>query len=284
MKNKLNLSILLVILLSPPLAAGEAEIINSARISFENSEYFDTITEALRYQYLYPAGTYYPESLVLLGKAYYKGNNYGYAAQMLSKCYNEYPGHPMGEESLFLYGYMRMMRGSPFYALRTFQEYRYVYKKGKYKENAAKNICYSSAFTGNLAGSLHEIKKFRKEFPESRFNNEIDKLEKDIFKEISRPRKSMAVSVAGSIFLPGFGHFYAGETKNGFLSLLTNALLIFMIYDGAVTGNRTQMIFFTVLEVSFYQYSIYSAINNVREFNSRKNFFKGVRLDIGTEF
>ena len=284
MKKKLNLSILFIILISPPLAAGEAEIINSARTSYKNSEYFNAVTEALRYQYLYPGGTYYPESLVLLGKAYYKGNNYGYAAQMLSKCYNEYPGHPMGEESLLLFGYMRMMRGSPFYALRTFQEYRYVYKKGKYKENAAKHICYSSAFTGNLAGSLHEIKKFRKEFPESKYKDEIDKLEKDIFKEISRPRKSMAVSVAGSIFLPGFGHFYAGETKNGFFSLLTNALLIFMIYDGAVTGNRTQMIFFTLLEVSFYQYSIYSAINNVREFNSRKNFFKGVRLNIGTEF
>lgn len=94
----------------------------------------------------------------------------------------------------------------------------------------------------------------------------------------------MVISVAGSILVPGFGHFYTGRYLTGLLSFATNAVLIFLIYDAWRDDNSFRMLVFGAAELAFYQYSVYSAVRNVYEYNSREAFFKSVRLAFPVRF
>ncbi|MCP4134029.1 MAG: outer membrane protein assembly factor BamD [bacterium] len=275
----LNLFLNLMLFLQP-LAAGEKEIIDQAALHYKNGEYYNTITEAKRYQYFYPRGSFYSRSMVLEGKAYFDGDNYGMASHVLMNCYRNHTSEPSGDEALYLLGSMRLMKGPPMYALRTFQEYNYIYMNGKYREEAALNNCYALALSSRLEDAAREIEQYRLKYPGGKYLSDAAKLEKQVLAEMERPRKSVYVSVLGSLFIPGFGHFYTGNYANGFFSLFTNALLIYLIYDGYQKDDKFQMIFFTLVELSFYQYSVYGAISDVHQYNNRAAFSREVRLGI----
>ena len=58
-----------------------------------------------RYQALYPSGRYYGQSLLLMGKAYFRGGSYSEAMETLKECSNGFPRSREGEEALYLMGY-----------------------------------------------------------------------------------------------------------------------------------------------------------------------------------
>ena len=62
------------------------------------------------------------------------------------------------------------------------------------------------------------------------------------------------------------------------------AFFAFLIYNGYRNDDLFQMIFFSVVEATFYQYSIMSAIRNVYEYNKQDNFFKRIKLSLSTTF
>ncbi len=282
--NKIIIFIAIFFLSIVPLRAEERDLIKFAELSYGKTEYYSTITSLMRYQYLYPHGKYYAESMLLMGKAYYRGDNFGRAAEVLTSAYGRFPDEEAGEESLYILGRMRLMSASPFYALRSFQEYLHVYEEGRYREDAIFNSCYSYALSPAISLAQRKINEYRKAYPRGKYLEEIDQLEKSIRYEINRPKKSVGVAVAGSLIFPGFGHFYTGNYSTGFLSLFTNALLIFLIYDGYRDERKAQMLVAGLAELSFYQYSIYEGARNVNRYNSREEFYRHVRLSIGTKF
>ena len=277
-------AVLIVMSALSEVRAGEGELMGLAREFYSRNEYYHAITEIMRYQHLYPKGTYLPESMLLLGKSYYRGDNYGLALQALSTCYGSYRNLPPGEEALYIMGSMRLLGGSPFYAIKTFQEYRYVYRDGKYGEDAAFRTVYAYALAADLNLAMEEVARYRAQYPRGRFVAQAAGLEREIDEEMNRPTKSVLLSALGSLVLPGFGHFYTGNYRTGTLSLLSNALLIFLAWDGYRDGNRSQMVFFGAMEFIFYQYSLAGGINSVHEYNSRENFYRKVRLGITVDF
>ena len=105
---------------------------------------------------------------------------------------------------------MRLIRGSPFFAYRTYQEYQFLYKQGRFTEDVARDKCFAMALMGNLAEAKVDIAKYRDSFKNAKYLESVNKLESLIDRERKRPHKSMWVSLIGSIFIPGFGHFYTG--------------------------------------------------------------------------
>jgi tetratricopeptide (TPR) repeat protein len=282
--NKKIPCIALFFLIAVPAGSEERDLLKLAKLSYSKTEYYSTVTSLMRYQYLYPRGRHYAESMLLMGKAYYRGDNFRRAAEILTAAYRNFPDEEAGEESLYILGRMRLISASPFFALRSFQEYLHVYEKGKFREDAVFNSCYSYALSPAVSIARRKIDEYRKAYPDGKYLEEADLMEKRIQYELSRPKKSVGVSVAGSIFLPGFGHFYTGNYSTGFLSLFTNALLIYLVYDGYRDERRAQMLVFGLAELSFYQYSIYEGVKSVNRYNSREEFYRQVRLSIGTEF
>ena len=137
--------ILLGFLNSSSLIAGETELNSLIKLYHKNKNYYNVITESKRYKLLYPKEKGISEILSIMGEAYYRGGNYNLAVGTFSYCYNRYPLSIGGERSSYLLGVARLERGSPFFAIRNFNEYRYIYKNGKYLEDIAYKISYSSA-------------------------------------------------------------------------------------------------------------------------------------------
>lgn len=265
-------------------AASEEKIMNLIRYHIENMEYYNAITETMRYQYMFPEGKYYPESLVLQGKAYYHGGNNLMAVKSLETCFSLYKDTPEGDRSLFYTGYIRLTSGSPYYSYRTFQQYLYLYPKGIFTEEARVDICHSLALMHDLEDSKEKISLYRKEFPDGKYLQDIKHLETLILREEERPRKSMWISVLGSVFVPGFGHFYTERYDVGFFTFFTNAALIFLFYDGYRDNDKLRMAIFGIAELSFYQHSLFSAVNNVYRYNSSEEFYRDVQLGISKRF
>ena len=282
--KKILLSIFFLLLLNNVLLASEEDLIKLSQSFYSKGEYYSAISELKRYQFIYPNGKFFPKSMLLLGKSYFKGNNYGNAINTLSACYIDFSKKSEGEEALFLMGAMRLYQGSPLFAYRTFMEYRQLYGKGRFFEKTDLYLCYTSVFLSNLVEAKDKIDNFKKEYPGGEYLHKANELESIIMDEINRPRKKLWVSVLGSIFMPGFGHFYTGKYKEGIFTLFTNALFALLIYNGYRNNDLFQMIFFSVIEVTFYQYSIMSAIRNVYEYNKQDNFFKRIKLSLSTTF
>lgn len=284
MINLLKIIILFFMLFQSNIYSSEKDLMDLGKKFFNNGEYYDTITEMKRYQYLFPTGRYFPNSQLLMGRAYMKGNNYELATNALAECHNKYPSLPQGEKALFLVAYYRLLFGSPYYSLRTFQEYKFIYKKGNYIEDADMNICFAITLMNNLDLAKAEIKKYKSAYPNGKYLITADKLEQDIDEELIRPKKNVLLAGIGSAVLPGFGHFYSENYKLGILSLFSNAILIALICNAYNKGNMYQLVFFSIMELSFYQYSLFGGINSAYEYNNSAKFLKRMKLGLSHNF
>ncbi len=272
-------------LLSPEIvSATGAELLSLARSHIDRREYYSAITECMRYQYCYPDGGLFPRSLHLMGEAYYRGGNYYEGIAAMAKCHERFRNTEEGEWSLLSIGYMRFMMGSPLFAQRTYQEYDYLYPKGRFAEEVSIDTCYTLALQYDLETSRTELKRHGERYPDGRYLAQVQALQRLIDEQVNRPEKSLALAITGSLVLPGFGHFYTGKYATGFLTLITNAALIYLTYDGFRDDNDFRMIFFGLTGLTFYQYSLYSAVRNVYEYNSREGFYRNVRLSARTHF
>jgi len=282
MRTKLILILLFFLPLN--LLAGEKEILNSVKTFYEQSEYYNAITETLRYQHFYPFGKFRPQILFFRGKSCFKGGDYSSAIDSFLECYQNYPLNYWGEKSLFELGTIRLFKGSPLFALRHFYDYQEKFPQGKFQEEVQAKVCYAAALGLNLDYTLEEIANYKKIFSQGEFLNELDSLEKRVYLEKKRPRKSILTSVLGSVVLPGFGHFYTENYQTGFLALASNLLFGSLAYRGYKKENSFQFYFFGFTEIIFYQYSLVSSINQVVKYNSKEFFYKEVRLSLKTLF
>ncbi len=266
------------------LVSNERKLIKLADNYINNGEYYNAITEIMRYQYLYPEGKDFPHSLLMLGDAYKRGGNYYKSIKSYQNCYDRYKDIREGERALVELGNLRLVKGSSYFAFRSFQEYLYIYKNGLYTEEVDADICFAKALMNDVGGASESINGYKRKYPDGRYQKKVNDLQELIDTTINKPRKSLWVSVMGSIFMPGFGHFYTGKYSLGFLSFFTNAALIYLFYDAVRDDDKFRMIFFGVGEFSFYQYSLYSAISNVYDYNSRDKFYKNVRLYLSKRY
>jgi hypothetical protein len=267
-------------------AAGDREILDRAKSYYASGDYYTAITEAMRYQSLYPAGPFFPESMLIAGKAYFRGNNVTKAEEVLLSCHRNYPDRIEGEESLYMAGYVHLLKGSPRDAARLSDVYAVSYPKGLFREELDRNNCYILALMSDTVGSMNEIRKYKELYPDGKYVKELGRLEDLTRDEWSKPGRSAWISVIGSVFFPGFGHFYTGNYAVGCLTFITNALCGFLIYNASRNRNTFQIVFFSAAGATAYSYNIWSAIRQVDEFNLKRShdFFKSVRLGITGSF
>ena len=129
-------------------SADEGKLAEKVRYLYGEKEYFHAITEAERYSFHYPRGDFAAGSLLLRGKAYFHGGNYDHASRDFGNCSALYGGRPEGEEALFFLGYMRLLKGSPLYAMRSFKQYLLKYEDSRFTERVHYYRVFNSAFMG----------------------------------------------------------------------------------------------------------------------------------------
>jgi len=276
--------LLIMILLEASLFADGNVLVDTAELYYSKKEYYSTITELMRYQFLYPDGARYPDSMILMGKSYFMGGNSSEAASVFSDCYKKYPDTYSGQQALFYSGYIRLSEGSFYYALKMFQEYKFVYKNGDFYEDSVFNICLAEILAENYSDAQNGLEAYRKQFPGGRHYKEADLLTAKIIEEQNRPHKSPWIAGISSAIIPGLGYFYTEKYLLGLFSMLSNCGLIYLAYDGYRDGNMFKMVIFSVVEFSFYNWSLGGSIMSAHEYNDSKEFRKEIQLHIKTPF
>lgn len=276
---------LAAILFAPAgLAANEVTLAEAAAAYYNAGEYYSAITEAKRWEFLYPQGELYPSMLLLKGKAMFYGGDTAGALNTMTTLAATFPHLPQGNEAAYLQGRMRLTHGAPVFALTFYNKYISFYGASLWTEEAERDICYGRAISLDFAGAKAGIAAYKAKYGDGKYVYALDELAADIAAEESRPTKSMAIAIAGSAVIPGFGYFYTGHYGLGVLAFLTNAILIAAVVDGIIRGNIFQWAFFGLMEVAFYKYSIEGAIRSVDEYNSRTPFAEKLRLSFEGRF
>jgi len=259
-------------------------LIDTASVYMERGEYFNAITETMRYRYLYPSGERYGESLIISGTAYFKGGAPGEAIKMYQESFSLFPDSYHGQQGLYYLGMVRLVSGSTAFALNNFQEYNYIYQNGYFYEDSLFYLCVARAFSEDYIGAESSIENYKRIFPEGAYTARAENLSLMIKKEKERPRKSPLKAAAASAIIPGLGYFYTENYSIGVLSFATNGLFLYLIYDGYKKKNDFQMIFFSLVELSFYNYSIIGSIRSAEEYNNSASFKKELIMGIKKEF
>jgi tetratricopeptide (TPR) repeat protein len=264
-------------------AAGN-HLIDTASVYMERGEYFNAITETMRYRYLYPSGERYGESLIISGKAYYKGGATGEAMSMFHESFRHSPDSYYGQQGLYYLGMVRLVSGSTAFALNNFQEYNYIYRNGYFYEDSLFYLCVARALSEDYIGAESSIENYMRIFPEGDYREKAENLSLMIKNENEKPLKSPLKAAGASAVIPGLGYIYTENYTLGFLSSATNSLFLYLIYDGYKKQNDLQMIFFSLVELSFYNYSIIGSIKSAHDYNSSDSFKKELVMGVKKEF
>lgn len=265
------------------LYASGDHLINTASHHFERGEYYNAITETMRYRYLYPSGERYGESLILSGMALYKGGDTGDAINIFQETFTFFPDSYYGQQGLYYLGMVRLVSGSTSFALNNFQEYNYIYKEGYFYEDSIFYLCLARALSEDYTGAQSAINYYKDIFPEGNYTDRAESLSIMIKHEEEKLKKS-PLKAAALALVPGLGYVYTENYMLGFLSFATNSLFIYLIYDGYKKKNNFQMIFFSLVELSFYNYSIIGSIKSAHDYNDSGPFKRELVLGIKKQF
>jgi tetratricopeptide (TPR) repeat protein len=270
-------------LLLKPAFSSEKGIIDLAEYHYNSLEYYNAITESMRYQFLYPEGILFPRSMLIMGKSYYKGGDREKALNIFTECHYRFGNLKEGETALFYSGIIRFEAGAYQFAARNFLEYKYIYPNGKFYEDAIINLSLIYILAENYDEAEIQLEEYNKISPEWRLTQGSE-LSSILLEAKNRQRKSLYTAGILSALIPGSGYFYTEKYKLGIFSFFTNAALIFGIYDGYKKNNKLQMIFFSVIEFSFYNYSIVGSIKSADEYNRRDDLKKEVQAGLKMSF
>jgi tetratricopeptide (TPR) repeat protein len=262
-------------------AQSQNEIVRLAEIYYQNSEYYQTITECMRYMNYFPNGEFSAQMKILMGKAYFRGGNHGRAFDTIENLISD---KNVGQEALYLTANMRLLAGSPFFALKTFNLYSGLYSEGLFAENVMYKKGIAAGLSGDLEKAFEYLNAYKENYPSGRFIADHEYAINSLLEEMNRPRKSAKTALLGSVFIPGFGYFYTGNTALGVASFLTNVTLIALSTHGFYNSNYFQGFIFGAAGLTFYQYSLIGAINSVEKYNSLENFKKNFRMGITIDF
>ncbi len=103
----------------------------------------------------------------------------------------------------------------------------------------------------------------------------------DINRNLSVPSKSPALAGTLSI-IPGVGHMYIGEWRNGLLAMLWNGIFIYGIVDSVMAGRIGQAVVIGLLETIWYSGTIFGAVSGAHRYNrdAKRIVEDGIRGDI----
>ncbi|MFA5517982.1 MAG: hypothetical protein WDA74_01870 [Spirochaetota bacterium] len=266
------------------LHASGDHLMNTALRHFERGEYYNTITETMRYRYLYPSGERYGESLILSGMASYRGGDNSGAINSFQETFNLFPDSYYGQQGLHYLGMVRLASGSTAFALNNFLEYNYIYKEGYFYEDSLFYLCLARALSEDYNEAQNAIGYYREIFPEGSYTDRAISLSNKIKYEQEKVQKSPLKAAVASALVPGLGYVYTENYMLGLFSFATNGLFIYLIYDGYRKKNNFQMIFFSLVELSFYNYAIMGSIKSAYDYNDSGSFKRELVLGIKKQF
>lgn len=263
----------------------EKDIYNTVQNSYKNQNYYNAITETMRYEALYPEGLFLNDLLILKSKSYFFGGNTQKAFSTLRPVL-ESNNIKYNAKAEFNIIYMQLLRGSAYVAHLNINKYlkSYDLQNPEQTEKLHVEKAYSYALIDNYSKALVYADKYKKIYPDGKYVSTITEFEALVLAEKNKELKSYKTAIIGSIFIPGFSYFYTENYLTGFISLFSNIALTGLTAYNISKSNYFEAVVFGYLEFTFYQYSLTACKRNVDKYNSRDSFKENLRLSIQSRF
>lgn len=278
--------IFILIITSPfSILAGEKDVYETIKISYNNRNYYNTVTESMRYEFLYPDGIFLNDVILIKSRSYFFGGNYSKAIYTLKPLLSSEDNYYNAQASSYLI-YMQIIDGSPQSASLNINLYLNKYEND-YPDITEKIILEkASAYAIQLKFDEAEkaIQKYKELYPNGAYINDVNELENWILIEKNRKTKDFKTALRWSFILPGFSWFYTGDYTTGFISLASNLVLSGLTAYNIYNNNYFESAVFAYLSFTFYQYSLTACAENVNNYNNRSDFKKRIKMSVKARF
>lgn len=259
----------------------EAEKIRSFALElFGQGEYYRAITEFKRLKSYYPNSQYEGEASFMMALSYFAGKKWDDAALAFREVADSPFEAELRKRAQFMVAESYYRKGDFERALKLFEEIRSLYgldpiaQKGIYKKG------WANIKMGRLDRAAAELSALQNDSYYSRSARAIE-LELMKWRDVA-PKRPRAAGLLDAI-LPGAGHLYAGEWKNGVVSFLLNGSFIAAAAIAFANGNPVLGAILGFVELGWYAGTIFSAVNSAHKLNKKAfdDFLKRLETENG---
>jgi tetratricopeptide (TPR) repeat protein len=251
------------VLLAGVTAAGAEDLPGPYRFAcdlMEKGHWEQAIEEFRRFCFFHPEDPLVPKASLAVGLCYEQGGRFPEAIETYRRVAARYPDDPAGREALYRVG-------ETSYRAESFEDARIALERFV-TERPEDPWSWKARYRGAWA-SLHEhaFVNARDEFSslalqDNPYKSPAQRMTEGIEEIKDLPHRSPALAGLMSGLLPGSGHLYAGDLKDGLLAfLVTGALIAGSVeaWDQEVYGVAGLV---SVAALTFYLGNIYGAVNS----------------------
>ncbi len=265
-----------------PVLANDAPLLDPDRLFgfamhlYNENDWYRAITEFKKFRFLHPKDPRTKDACYFIGISYKKGGKWNQAIVRLRRCALQYQDKPIGRKALLQIGetYYESGRYAP--AISTYQELIWSYPHSIQAQTARFKMGWAYLRLEKYREAIEAFESVNSLSPHHERSSELAETVKNTAPSIAY--KSPTTAGILSSVVPGAGHIYSGELKNGIVSFLLNAIFI----TGAVASFKNDLNvtggILTFFELGWYFGGISSAVEAAKKSNerTRKGYLKSL--------
>ena len=234
---------------------------------FQDGDYYRAITEYKRLLFFFPQSKEYPQVMLKIARAYFKGKRWDEAISACDAFLERFPESFYQSEAF-------LIKGLAFFEKKDFPQARFFFQKAQ--EDSSNSIIFNEAQKQIGLSYLREEEweKAAREFRKIRDDSPLFPRGKFIAEGLDRigevPQKSPSGAGILAAVLPGAGHVYCERYQDATVAFLLNAAFIWGMVEAFKHENYAVGGILTFFEIGWYSGNIYSAVSGAHKYNKRK--------------
>lgn len=277
---------LVIVLYLTPISLSASQVVINSEDQFqfavqymEKEEYSKAIIEFERFIYLFPDDPLVIKAAYFIGFCHLLSREHEPAREILGKVYSENVDHPLALKSLFLIGESYYRQGILHEGERIFRIIIERYPQSPYRDPAYYRLGWTYLKEGKwqeASDTFHEVSK-----KDPLFGPSLNLSQKSLSGETLKLKDPETAGILAGV-LPGLGHVYCGQPRNGLTAFLLNGLFIWAAVEAFNEDLEVLGGLLTLLEFGWYTGNIYSAVNCAHKHNraQKNDFLKKLKDDL----
>lgn len=245
----------------------EAEKIRAFALElFGEGEYYRAITEFKRLKSYHPNSPYSGEASFMIALSYFAGKKWQEAAAAFKEAGASPLEAGLQKRARFMVAESYYRKGDFEEALKLFDEIGALYGLDPIAQKAIYMKGWANIKMGRLEHAAAELSSLQRSSYYSESARAI-RLELEGWRDVAS--KSPRTAGFFNAVLPGAGHAYLGEWRNGLVSFLLNGSFIAAAAMAFINANPVLGAILGFVELGWYAGSIFSAVNSAHKVNKK---------------
>ncbi|MCK9274736.1 MAG: tetratricopeptide repeat protein [Syntrophales bacterium] len=243
---------------------------------FDEGDYFRAISEYKRFIFLYPSeASLIEDARYKIALSYYKAGQWQQAIEEFIAFIEAFPESSILPEAWYL-------KGKAEYQLNLLHEALLSFERalGPGFPEFRNKVLFESALVLVELKEWEEAGKIFSRIPnQSIYGPSADKFLKGLRRIDHLPARSPVIAGALAAVLPGAGHVYTENYRDGAVAFILNGVFIWAAIELFDNGDDVAGGIVSFLELGWYSGNIYSAVSSAHKYNSRveESFIEGLK-------